>query len=93
MKPEEKIKELEHSIEFWKEKQKVTNNEVEKSIYRDKIRKAENEIKSLETEKKEPKITHIVDAPPLADKESSISTKLLERGQVIDTSNDSTVIL
>ena len=76
MKPEEKIKELNHSIKFWKEKQK-----------------AENEIKSLETEKKEPKITHIVDAPPLADKESSISTKLLERGQVIDTSNDSTVIL
>ena len=44
-------------------------------------------------EKKEPKVTHIVDAPPLADKESSISTKLLERGQVIDTSNESTVIL
>ena len=93
MKPEERIKELETSIKFWKKKQEQSNNQVEKSLYRDKIRKAENEIKSFKVEKKEPKVTHIVDAPPMADKDSSISTRLLERGQVIDTSNESTIVL
>lgn len=93
MKSEERIKELEESIEFWETKRNQVYNQVDKTLLSNKIKKAKEEISSLKETKEEPKVTHIVDAPPIADKDSSISTRLLERGQVIDTSSNATLII
>lgn len=76
----DKINDLKDKIYFWEKKAKMTRDSVTAAILADKIVEAKRQIRELESEKIEQKVSTQIDAPFIADRKPETAPT---RGQVI----------